>query len=113
MKRLRKGHTPVLVDAGGYPRDATGHRTDLPAKYSADGRRLWYTEELAFALGERVRATKDWHRMSLGECGTIMVVSEFTIRDYCVLPDRLLHQFRLTRSGEHLSRMPEHYLEPE
>lgn len=113
MKRLRKGHTTVLVDAGGYPRDATGHRTDLPAKYSADGRRLWYTEELAFALGERVKASRTHHRMDRGECGTIMQVSEFTLRDYYVLPDRLMHLFRLTRSGEHLSRMPEHYLEPE
>ena len=85
MKRLKKGHSPVLVDAGGYPRDATGHRTDLKPRYSRRGERLWYAEELTFGLSERVRASTAWHRMTLGECGTIMIVPEFTQREYLVL----------------------------
>lgn len=103
----------MLVDAGGHPRDATGHRTDLKPRYSRRGERLWYAEELNFALGERVRAVREWHRMTLGESGTIMVVPEFTQREYIVLPDSLMHLFFKKRSGLYLSRMPEHYLEPE
>jgi hypothetical protein len=113
MKRLKKGHSPVTIDAAGHPRDATGHRTDLPAVYSRMGQRLWRAEELAYALGERVKATRPWHRMALGECGTIMIVPEFTQREYIVLPDSLMHDFLRKHSGEFLSRMPEHYLEPE
>lgn len=113
MKRLRKGHTSVLVDASGHPRDATGHRTDLPAVYSSTGRRLWRAEELDFGLGERVRATRAHHRMALGELGTIMNVPEFVYREYFVLPDSLMAQFFKRRSGLYLSRMPEHYLQRE
>lgn len=113
MKRLKKGHTPVAADAAGRPLDATGHRTDLPPVYNRLGKRLWRAEELTYAQGERVRATKAWHRMELGECGTIMVVSEYTQRDYWVIADRLLDAFTNRASGEFLSRMPEHYLEPE
>ena len=113
MKRLKKGHNPVLVDAGGYPRDATGHRTDLKPRYSRRGERLWYAEELTFGLSERVRASTAWHRMTLGECGTIMIVPEFTQREYLVLPDHFTHDFLRKHSGIYLSRMPEHYLEPE
>lgn len=113
MKRLRKGQAAVLVDASGHPRDATGHRTDLPAVYSKTGKRLWRAEELAYGLGERVRATRAHHRMSLGECGTIMTIPEFVHPEYYVLPDSLLRRFLSRRSGEFLSRMPQHYLEPE
>lgn len=113
MPHRKKGHKPVLVDASGHPRDATGHRTDLKPRYSSTGHRLWYAEELAFALGERVRASRAHHRMALGECGTIMIVEEFVRREYLVLPDSLMRQFMRKRSGEFLSRMPEHYLEPE
>lgn len=112
-KRLRKGHAPVLVDPAGHPRDATGHRTDLKPLYSRRGERLWYAEELNFALGERVRAIKEWHRMEHGECGTIMIVEAFVRRDYLVLPDRYMHDFFKKHSGIYLSRMPEHYLEAE
>lgn len=112
-KRLQKGHTPLLVDEGGKPRDATGHRTDLKPRYSRRGDRLWYAEELRYALGDRVRATTAHPRMPLGETGTIMIVEEFVIRDYLVLPDSLMPQFMRRRSGEFLARMPEHYLEPE
>lgn len=113
MKRLRKGHKPVLVDASGHPRDATGHRTDLPPTYSTTGQRLWRAEELLYALGERVKASRAHHRMALGEGGTIMQVPEFVRREYLVLPDSLMHQFLRTRSGEFLSRMPEHCLQRE
>lgn len=112
MKRLRRGGTTLEIDAGGVPRDATGHRTDKPAIY-VEGRRLWREDEYRFALGERVRAIKAWHRMEHNECGTIMVVTQGTQRDYCVLPDSLFRQFLRKRSGEFLSTMPEHYLEPE
>lgn len=112
-KRLKKGHSPALIDAAGHPRDATGHRTDVPATYSQTGQRLWRADELTYALGERVRATKAWHRMALGESGTIVIVEEFTQRDYLVLPDSLMQEFMRRHSGEFLSRMPEHYLEPE
>lgn len=113
MKRLKKGQNAVLVDASGHPRDATGHRTDLPPVYSSAGKRLWRAEELAYALGERVRASRAGSSMALGECGTIMEVPEFVRREYLVLPDGLLRQFLQNRSGAHLCRMPEHYLEPE
>ena len=113
MKRLKKGHNTVQVDANGHPLDATGHRTDLKPRYSRRGERLWHAEELAFALGERVRATKEWHRMALGESGTIMIVPEFIRREYLVLSDSLMRQFMRKRSGLYLSRMPEHYLERE
>ena len=103
----------MLVDGAGHPRDATGHRTDLPRRYSKLGKRLWHAEELTFALGERVRAIKEWHRMEHDECGTIMIVPAHIQREYLVLPDRLVQDFMRTRSGEFLSRMPEHYLEPE
>jgi hypothetical protein len=109
----------VAVDTAGHPRDATGHRTDLPAVYSKLGQRLWRAEELAYALGERVRAVKpdskypQFQSMAQGECGTIMVVPEFVHREYWVLPDRMMRNFLRRRSGEFLSRMPEHYLEPE
>jgi hypothetical protein len=112
MKRLRRGGTTLEIDAGGVPRDATGHRTDRPAIYR-EGQRLWREDERRFGLGERVRAIKIWHRMEHGECGTIMVIEEGSQRDYYVLPDSLLRQFLRKRSGEFLSRMPEHYLEPE
>ncbi len=112
-KRLRKGHKTILVDEGGIPRDATGHRTDRPPSYSRRGEQLWRADELRYALGERVRATKAWHRMALGETGTIVIVEEFVKRDYLVLPDRLMEKFQETNSGLYLSRMPEHYLEPE
>jgi hypothetical protein len=119
MKRLRKGHSTVLRDARGHPRDATGHRTDLKPVYSTTGQRLWRAEELAFSLGERVRAVKpdspslQFQRMAQGECGTIMLVPEFTRREYYVLPDSMFRQFMRKRSGEFLARMPEHHLEPE
>src|SRR5881397_259805 len=113
MKRLRKGHSTILLDAGGHPRDATGHRTDLPAKYSHKGQRLWYPEELAYALGERVRAVKEWHRMAVGETGTVLIVPEYVRREYLILPDKLAPKFLRKRSGLYLSRMPEHYLEAE
>lgn len=113
MKRLKKGHNTVLVDASGFPRDATGHRTDLKPVYSSTGFRCWRAEELAYVLGERVRAVKAWHRMALGESGTIMVVPEFYYREYYVLPDSLFRHFMKQRSGLYLARMPEHYLEPE
>lgn len=118
MKRLRKGHTTLLIDEGGVPRDATGHRTDRPATFW-QGKQLWRQDELRFALGERVRAVKphsrfpEYCRMAQGEVGTIMIPSEFVRREYWVLPDRLLTQFRARRSGLYLARMPEHYLEPE
>ena len=51
--------------------------------------------------------------MEHGETGTIMVIEEGSQRDYYVLPDSLFRQFMRKRSGEFLSRMPEHYLEPE
>lgn len=119
MKRLRKGHVTLLVDASGHPRDATGHRTDLKPKFSRRGERLWYAEELIYALGERVRAVQpdsrsmQFQRMAQGECGTIMRVPEFVKREYIVLPDSMFRQFMRKRSGEFLTRMPEHYLEPE
>lgn len=112
MKRLRRGGTTLEIDAGGVPRDARGHRTDRPAVY-AEGKRLWRDDERRFALGERVRAIKVWHRMEHGECGTIMVIEQSTQKDYYVLPDSLFRQFMRNRSGEFLSRMPEHYLEQE
>lgn len=113
VKRLKKGDTPVTKDAAGKPRDVTGHRTDLPPLYNHLGKRLWRAEELTYAQGERVRATKTWHRMEVGECGTIFEVSTYTLRDYWVIPDHLMDAFANRRSGEFLSRMPEHYLEPE
>lgn len=113
MGHRKKGHTAVLVDASGHPRDSTGHRTDLPAVYSRTGQRLWRAEEMAYALGERVRATTAGHRMALGELGTIMNVPEFVRREYIVLPDSLMTQFLQRRSGQFLARMPEHHLEPE
>lgn len=109
----------MLVDASGFPRDATGHRTDLKPRYSSLGDRLWSAEELRYALGERVRAVKpnsrtmQFRRMNQGECGTIMRVPEFVKREYIVLPDSMFRQFMRKRSGEFLVRMPEHYLEPE
>lgn len=113
MKRLRKGSKTLEIDAQGHPRDATGHRTDLKPVYSRTGFRCWQAAELAYVLGERVRATREHHRMALGESGTIMVVPEFYYREYYVLPDSLMQKFMRKRSGEFLSRMPEHYLEPE
>ena len=38
-KRLKKGQT-ILIDDGGVPRDAAGHRTDRPVSYW-QGKRLW------------------------------------------------------------------------
>lgn len=119
MAHRKKGHTTLLVDASGFPRDATGHRTDLPPIYSKTGQRLWRAEELAFALGERVRAIQpdsrhpQYQRMALGELGTIMQVPEFVRREYLVLPDSLMAQFLKKRSGLYLSRMPEHFLQKE
>lgn len=113
MKRLKKGHTTLLIDEAGVPRDATGHRTDRPAIYSKLGMRLWRADELKYSLGERIRAIKGNHRMAQGECGTIMRVPEFVRREYIVLPDGMFRQFMRKRSGEFLTRMPEHYLEPE
>jgi len=113
MAHRKKGHTTLEVDASGFPRDATGHRTDLPPIYSRTGQRLWRAEELAYVLGERVRATRECHRMALGELGTIMTVPEFVRREYIVLPDSLMRQFLARHSGLYLSRMPEHYLERE
>jgi len=113
MGHRKKGHTAVAVDASGYPRDATGHRTDLPPIYSRSGQRLWRAEELEYGLGERVRASRAHHRMELGECGTIMLIEEFVRREYLVLPDSLMRQFLQRRSGEFLSRMPEHCLQRE
>lgn len=68
---------------------------------------------MTYGLGERVKATKAWHRMALGEAGTIVVVPEFYYREYYVLPDSLMPQYMKQRSGLYLSRMPEDYLEPE
>jgi hypothetical protein len=115
MKRklLKKGHSTQSVGKDGVPRDATGHRTDRPASYDRRGNRLWRADELAYALGERVRATRAYHRMALNECGTIVIVPEFVRREYLVVPDSLMVKFQETRSGLYLSRMPEHYLEPE
>jgi hypothetical protein len=113
MKRLRKGHSTVLRDARGHPRDATGHRTDLKPVYSTTGQRLWRAEELVYSLGERVRAKVAGPRMEQGETGTIMRVPEFVRREYIVLPDSMFRQFMRKRSGEFLTRMPEHHLEPE
>lgn len=119
MKRLRRGSKTLLIDAGGIPRDAIGHRTDRPAEYSTTGQRTWRADELRFALGERVRAVHpdseypQYQRMAQGECGTIMVPSEFVRREYWVLPDKWLMNFRQCRSGLYLARMPEYNLEPE
>lgn len=113
MKHLKKGHTTVLVDEQGHPRDATGHRTDLKPVYSPAGFRLWRAEELAYVLGERVRATKAHPRMALGELGTIMNVPEFYYREYYVLPDSLMRQFFKQHSGLYLARMKEHWLQRE
>ncbi|HEX9089044.1 MAG TPA: hypothetical protein VF867_16120 [Arthrobacter sp.] len=113
MKRLKKGHAAIAVDAAGHPLDVTGHRTDLPPLYSRRGERLWRAEELTYALGERVRATTAHHRMALGECGTIVEIPEFIRREYIVLPDSLADQFQRQYSGLYLSRMPEHLLAPE
>lgn len=112
MKRLRRGHTTLEIDEGGVPRDATGHRTDKSAIY-VEGQRIWREDERRFALGERVRCIREWHRMEHSECGTVMVIEQGSQRDYYVLPDSLLRQFLHRRSGEFLSRMPEHYLEAE
>jgi hypothetical protein len=113
VKRLRKGHSTLLIDGEGFPRDATGHRTDLPPRYNHLGKRLWYAEELTYALGERVRAVKGWHRMEPGDLGTVLTIPEYVRREYLILPDKLMKQFMRTRSGLYLSRMPEHFLEPE
>lgn len=68
-KRLKKGHTALEIDEGGYSRDAMGHRTDVPAIYNKQGRRLWHEEELSYGLGERVRcvsrAGTGWHKGSV------------------------------------------------
>lgn len=81
--------------------------------YSRTGHRLYREDEVRYSLGERVRAVKGWHRMAEGEYGTVMIVEAYVRREYMVLPDSLMSRFMRSRSGEFLSRMPEHYLEPE
>lgn len=112
-KRLRKGHTTLLVDEGGVPRDATGHRTDRPARYGPLGHQLWRADEMKYVLGQRVRAKIGYGPMQPGEAGTILDIPEYVHKEYIVLPDSLIHHFRLKRSGVYLARVPEHYLEPE
>jgi hypothetical protein len=51
--------------------------------------------------------------MEPGDVGTILTVPEYVRREYLILPDKLMKQFMRTRSGLYLSRMPEHFLEPE
>lgn len=119
MKRLKKGHSVVGRDSSGFPRDATGHRTDLPPVYNHLGKRLWRAEELLYGEGERVRAVEpnspfpQYLRMARGECGTVWQVPEYVRREYIVLPDSLAENFQRTKSGLFLTRMPEHFLEPE
>jgi hypothetical protein len=119
MKRLKKGHSTIGNDAAGFPRDATGHRTDLPPVYNHLGMRLWRAEELLYGQGQRVRAVQpnspsmQFLRMAQGECGTIWRVPEYVRREYIVLSDGLMEDFERTKSGLYLTRMPEHFLEPE
>lgn len=68
------------------------------------GQKLWYADEVKYAQGERVKATRDYGLIHLGEAGTITGVPVLTSPAYLVEPDGTPNQTQL---------VPEDLLEPE
>ena len=68
------------------------------------GRRIWYSDQMKYAEGERVKATRDYGLIHLGEAGTITGVPALTSPAYLVMPDGTPDKTQL---------VPEKHLEPE
>lgn len=90
------------INAKGFPVDDMGHRTDRPYAHKS-GNKLWYPDEMKYAQGERVRATKDYGLIKAGETGTITGVPVLTAPAYIVMPDGM----------EKTQLVPQDLLEPE
>ena len=73
-------------------------------EFHESGRKIWYSDEMKYAEGERVKATKDYGLIHLGEAGTITGVPALTSPAYLVMPDG---------TPDHTQLVPEDLLEPE
>lgn len=73
-------------------------------KVHESGKKIWYADQMKYAEGERVKATRDYGLIHLGEAGTITGVPALTSPAYLVEPDGMPDQTQL---------VPEQHLEPE